>query len=113
MDNDSVSAALHRIETDMRAIVAGDGDPYEAGWRIWGEAFSLAPQSNDLMWPLWLLWGALTDWVEVNPEETDKAHAAMRRAAREWLSLNDDESSRQKYFHRWLFDELGYEKREA
>jgi len=107
---DTVEAALKEIEMNMKGIVSGQSDTYEAGLAIWGRAFSLAGDSKDLMWPMWLIWGALTDWVEVKPNEATTARESMLRAAREWLSLEQSPSERKDYFDRWLFDELGHER---
>ncbi|MFL5342537.1 MAG: hypothetical protein ACJ8F7_20515 [Gemmataceae bacterium] len=96
----------------MRLIVAGGEPPYDAGWRIWGTAMEHSPASKELMWPLWLLWGALTDWVEVKPHEADQAESAMRRAAQEWLALPDDADAQRAYFERWSYEEIGYERPE-
>lgn len=52
------------------------------------------------------MWGALTDWVEYKPEEKPKAEAAMMRATKEWLAI--DQGSQTAYFDRWLYEELGY-----
>ena len=90
----------------MRKIVDGEDSAFDSGWRIWGEAFNHVDKSPDILWPMWLLWGALTDWVEVKPDEVDQANAAMRRAAREWLRLPRDSDSIRQFFDRWL-DELG------
>lgn len=111
-DEVTLAAARRRIETLMRLIVARRGPAYRAGWRIWGTAMKHAPQSTELMWPMWLLWGALTDWVEVKPGETEQAESAMRRAAGEWLTLPDNVEAQRTYFHRWLYDEIGYERPE-
>lgn len=92
----------------MRLIVSRDRPPYRAGRRIWATAMRHASAADEIMWPLWLLWGALTDWVEVNPNEAAQAEAAMRRAAQEWLSLPDDAGARRAYFDRWLYEEMGY-----
>jgi hypothetical protein len=108
----TLTSARLRIEADMRLIVSGGEPPYDAGWRIWGTAMDNAPASKELMWPLWLLWGALTDWVEVRPAETDQAQSAMIRAALEWLALPDNAESQRAYFDRWLYDEVGYERPE-
>ena len=89
-DEATLAAARRRIETLMRRIAARRGPGYRAGWRIWGTAMHHAPQSTELMWPMWLLWGALTDWVEVKPDETEQVESAMRRAAGEWLTLPDN-----------------------
>jgi hypothetical protein len=108
--DESISAALRRMEADMRSLASSEGDPYEAGRRIWAEAFSLAGESKDLMWPLWLLWGALTDWIEMKPDETHRACEAMRRASREWLVGGGQANSRRAYFEKWLYEELGIER---
>lgn len=59
--DDTVKEALLRINADLRDIAAGDGSAYDAGSRVWGEAFRNADKSLDILWPLWLMWGALTD----------------------------------------------------
>ena len=110
---DPISAALLRIEEDMRSITSRDADPCEAGRRIWAEAFPLAGESKDLMWPLWLQWGGLTDWIAMKPEETHRAQEAMRRASREWLLGDGQASSRRAYFEKWLYEELGLERPRA
>jgi hypothetical protein len=102
--------ALARIEADLGAVASGHGDPYDAARRIWSEAMRAAPDSHDVMRPLWLLWGALTDWVEGRPEQAAAAHESMRRAAREWLTLPQGVSSREAYFERWLYEEVGYQR---
>jgi hypothetical protein len=57
------------------------------------------------------LWGALTDWVEVKPDEEDIARAEMIRAAREWLALNPHDSDAvDAYLDYWLHDVCGYER---
>jgi hypothetical protein len=109
-DEPALAIARRRIETVMRLIVARRGSAYRAGWRIWATAMHYAPESTQIMWPLWLLWGALTDWVEVKPEEADQAESAMRRAAHEWLALPDNAEAQRAYFDRWLYDEMGYER---
>lgn len=58
---------------------------------------------------MWLIWGALTDWLEMLPEETAQAEDAMLRAASEWLAIEkQDASAREAYFNRWIYDELEY-----
>ena len=94
----------------MQRLIAAEARRYEIAWEIWGKAMSVV-DSPDLMHPLWLIWGALTDWVELRPEETSQAESAMVRAATEWLSLPDgDAAARKSYLDRWVFDELGYER---
>jgi hypothetical protein len=112
-EDDPVGSALLSIESEMRRIDSGSVDPYEAGRRIWSEAFSHAPVSPKVMWPLWLLWGGLTDWIEMKPKEAGLANEAMRRACHEWLTTVTNESSRKAYFEKWLFEELGLKRRDV
>ena len=110
VDEAALAVARRDIEACMRLIVARRGSAYRSARRIWGTSMEHAGSSTTLMWPLWLMWGSLTDWVELRPEETELAEAAMARAAREWLSLPDSAEARRAYFDRWLYDELGYER---
>jgi hypothetical protein len=107
-----IPTVLGDIQDSMRGILSGEEDPYKAGRDIWGRAFTAATDSKELMWPLWLLWGALTDWVEVKPDEKDQAYEAMHRASREWLSVAQDTTLHKSYFERWLYEELGCERPE-
>ena len=97
----------------MRLIVSRERPPYRAGSRIWSTAMRNADASHEVMWPMWLLWGALTDWIEVKPEETAQAEAAMRRAAQEWLATPDEVEAQRAYFERWLYEEMGIERPQA
>jgi hypothetical protein len=110
LDEPTLTVARRRIETVMRLIVARRGSGYRAGRRIWATAMRHAPESTEIMWPLWLLWGALTDWVEAKPDEAIQAESAMRRAAQEWLVLPDNAEAQREYFDRWLYEEIGYER---
>ncbi len=104
------SEALRMIEDQMRRMIAGDATPYDAGWIIWGTAMSVIP-SPELMHPLWLIWGALTDWVELRPDESAQAETTMIRAAKEWLSVPSTEAhARKAYLDRWVYEEMGYER---
>jgi hypothetical protein len=105
------SKALKKIEDQMRRMIEGEAKPYDAGLVIWGTAMSV-PTSPDLLHPLWLIWGALTDWAERQPEETIEAEAKMMRAAKEWLSLGSTGlHSRKTYLDRWVYDEMGYQRK--
>lgn len=110
---DKITAALDAIRREMRKMLATEEAPYATGWNVWGIAMSHAPESPDVMHPLWLIWGALTDWVENKPEQRTQAEEVMRRAAREWLSLDSqDPKARHEYLDRWVYDEMGYEREE-
>jgi hypothetical protein len=106
-----VAEGLREITEEMHKIVTMVINPHYCGYRIWETAFRLADNSPDLMWPMWLLWGALTDRsVGLNQEEKASAEATIVRAAHEWLALETDIPSRDAYFNHWLYEELGYDR---
>ena len=104
---------LGEARQHARDLVGGLVPPYEAGRAIWAAALGASGSGRDgsHCWALWLLWGSLTDWVENKPTEAAEAEAAMRRAAAEWLDVVDDELRWRQYFERWLYDEMGYERK--
>ena len=86
------------------------GDVYAAGLRLWEES-GRAVEAGEIAGNLCALWGALTDWVELKPDEADQAEAAMRQAAWEWLGLDQTDSRAvQGYLDHWLHDICGYER---
>jgi len=86
-------------------------DPYEVALRIWGDSMGAVSESCVLAHPMWLLWGALTDWVECKPEETELAKTQMVRAAQAWLALDrTDSATVDRYFDYWLYEVCGYER---
>ena len=93
-------------------MLEGQREPYDWARKIWSMAMRKASESPDTMWPLWLIWGALTDWVEVKPTEKSAAEQEMLRAAREWLALpQGDHVAKDSYLDRWGYDEMGYERK--
>ena len=111
-DDSEIRTTLTAIEQEMHNMLEGNIQPYDAGRKIWDIAMSKASESKDILNPLWLIWGALTDWVENKPDEQAKAEHEMLRAAREWLSLNpDDQAAKSAYLDRWVYDEMGYERK--
>ena len=110
--DDEIANAEREIDAQLRGLVAGEVDAYSAGWNVWKTAFSHAAESPERMWKLWLIWGALTDRVEVRPEEKAEAVVVMRRAASEWLALDGDPRSRKAYLDRWVFELTGPARRE-
>lgn len=68
--------------------------------------------SGEYAGSMYCLWGALTDWVELKPDEEARACAEMARAAREWLALDPRDSDAVcRYFDHWLYDVCGYKRR--
>jgi hypothetical protein len=96
---------LNEINSMLRKMIDREVDPYQAGWFVWGKAFSSLKISPDTFGPLWLIWGALTDWVEVKPDEVEIAKSKMLQAAEEWLQLST-EITKLEYINRWV-KELG------
>jgi hypothetical protein len=108
--------ALPGLRTLADDLVAGRGAPYEVGTALHRTAMGgVGPVGLECAQchRLWLLWGGLTDWVETRPAERQAAEEAMRRAAREWLEVVDDESAWRPYFDRWLDTELNSARRQA
>lgn len=94
-------------------LVAGSRAPYAAAWEMWEAAvhgISGGEGDQDHIWGLWLLWGALSDWIEIKPEETPLAEESIRRAAAEWLALPDEPNARTTFFSYWLYEELEMER---
>lgn len=111
MSTESLAVGLREIEEQLRMMIDASANTYSAGQRIWETAFPLAPESPDLMWPLWLIWGSLTDHWENRPNERHLAEEEMLRAAREWLDLESDAAGRAAYLDRWVYEELGYARK--
>ena len=88
------------------AAVSASAEPYWAAVEVHGLSASLMEQFG-VAYRLWWMWAALTDRYELKLEERPAAVAAMVRAADEWLAVADDETARDAYLERWMFDELG------
>lgn len=85
-------------------------DPYDIALQFMGDSLDVFT-IGEFAGSMYNLWGALTDWVELKPDEQDRAEAEMVRAAREWLALNPrDSNAVGRYFDYWLHDVCGYER---
>ena len=65
--------ALTSIRREATALLAGTAAPYEAGRVMWEAAIAgmaKGGKDHDQCHALWLLWGGLTDRVELLPDET-------------------------------------------
>lgn len=97
----------------LRRLVTAEGGRYEIGQRIWSLSMGRAaddPSGDWIYYPSWLLWGALTDQVELKPAETEAAEADMLDAAREFLEVNGEPPAERAYFDRWLYERMGYDR---
>jgi hypothetical protein len=108
-DDEAWSAYLGRARDLAEQILRAD-DPYDLGMQFMGETLDVIT-IGEYAGSMYCLWGALTDWVELKPDEEDSAFAEMVRAAREWLALDPhDRDAVRRYFDHWLYDVCGYER---
>jgi hypothetical protein len=91
------------------AQVPSAENPYEVGLAIMSAAVEpmLTP---DIASRQYVVWGGLTDWFELKPDERAEALRDMRRAATEWDAVRADPTARDRYFDRWRYDVLGLER---
>jgi hypothetical protein len=95
----------------LRRLVSRDAKPYDIGRELWSLSMERVDPSGDwIYFPSWLLWGALTDRVELKPAEAHDAEADMVDAAREFLEVHGDPPSERAYFDRWLYERIGLER---
>lgn len=100
------------IRAHAAAMLNSDASPYDVALEIWGLAMRERPgdDGDEACYSLHLIWGALADWVELRPAETDQAETHMITAVREWLTIEGDREAEARYFDRWVHDILGYER---
>jgi hypothetical protein len=100
------------VRDPASAMVNGSTPPYDAAREIWGRSAGELPDAagDDVCIVCRLVWGALTDGVELRPRETDRIQAQMIAAAREWLAIESDREAEARYFDHWVHDVLGYER---
>lgn len=104
--------ALALVRKHAVSLMEGREEPYVAARAMSGAGFDgsfceeKAPDPEHCK-ALWLLWGTLTDWIELKPEQSTEAEDSMRRAAAEWLEVMDEEPKWRDYFQHWLYSEMG------
>ncbi|MFF2997236.1 hypothetical protein ACFVTC_22150 [Streptomyces sp. NPDC057950] len=109
-DSEAFRAAVRAC---AEVILRDDASPYEPALEIMGLASGGHPvnDGDDADTGLVSIFGELTDWAELRPEETGQAEAQMVTAAREWRAVEGDQEAETRYFDRWLYDILGFERR--
>lgn len=98
---------MQQVTVLAKDLLASD-DPYEVALEIHGIS-AHASTEFESAGSVYLIWGELTDWMELKTEENEQAEAEMVRAAREWLSL--DPANREavaRYLDYWVHDVCGY-----
>jgi hypothetical protein len=109
----SIEDFIETVDEQARRLVSDTHRAYDVGLELWKLGMGGIPDEflRDVAWPLWLIWGALTDRVESSePGAEAEAAAAMKRAATEWLAISRDTEARRQYLDRWVYAECGYER---
>ncbi|MET9881339.1 hypothetical protein ABZZ36_43240 [Actinacidiphila glaucinigra] len=106
-DDEIVSACLEHTRHLADQVIHGD-DPHETASYIMGALLDVFA-TYDHAGGVYVVWGALTDWIELKPQEEALAKRHMVAAAREWLALDphDDDAVR-RYLTHW-HDIVGYD----
>lgn len=105
--NERLSADPQQIAGLIAEVAESQVNTYDRASEVWQYSFGAVGGQHWIYHPLWLLWGALTDWVEMKPEETGQAEATIREAAQAFLPIADDDDALRLYFDRWLYEEKG------
>ncbi|GLZ78386.1 hypothetical protein Afil01_31930 [Actinorhabdospora filicis] len=106
--DDAEAAHLADVSGLARRLLAAE-DPYEVALEIMGT--SAMVMRVDPAGSVYRIWGVLTDWIELKPDERERAEAEMARAAREWLALDlADRGAVGTYLDYWEYDVCGYER---
>ncbi|MFG1651918.1 hypothetical protein ACGFIE_18540 [Micromonospora sp. NPDC049275] len=108
---DDAEVAYMREVTALAESLIAAKDPYEVALDIHGVSAHASIEVDPAGY-VYLIWGELTDWVELKPDEHEQAAAEMVRAAREWLSLDlADREAVARYLDYWVHDVCGYARR--
>jgi hypothetical protein len=116
MDDDAMS----ELRSLCRSAIDGDVPPYEAAHAMWALGMANVPTGDpvegvgdEVAWAHWLIWGALTDWIELRPEETAEVDLLILEIARGWLDVEADPVARSTYLDHVVHDTLGYQRPDA
>lgn len=92
------------VRSYVQSILSGSLPPYDGALQIFGSSGREWPavDGDEARTPLMLIWGALTDWIELRPDETAAAESEMIAAAHEWLAAEGDTEAEASYFERWV-----------
>ncbi|MFE0732429.1 hypothetical protein ACFW2X_30115 [Streptomyces antibioticus] len=106
-EDEIVSVYLEHTRHLAHKVIHGD-DPYDTALYVMGASLDVFT-TYEHAGGVYVVWGALTDWVELKPHEEALAKKHMVAAAREWLALDphDDDAVR-RYLARW-HDILSYD----
>jgi hypothetical protein len=110
--SEGASEAYLPLLNDLARSLVGREHPYVSNWQfaMWSLSMRHTQDTPEPAWPHWLLWGALTDRVEVHPDELADAEQSMHRAATEWLVIASQPGRWAAFFDHWPYVERGYER---
>ena len=88
---------------------------YQRGMELLALSMDHIARGDDVKaaaWPLWLIWGSLTDRLDgtAAPDDPNESVTMMQRAAEEWIAMAGEPAARTAYLDRWVHDECGYER---
>ncbi|MFF3929258.1 hypothetical protein [Streptomyces hirsutus] len=108
-DSEALRAAVSARAT---AMLDSNASPYDLALEILGLVSGGLPvdDGDEGLYSLALIWGELTDRIELRPAATDQVERCMVTAVREWLTAEGDREAEARYLDRWLYDVLGYER---
>ncbi|MEV1321216.1 hypothetical protein AB0J14_34660 [Micromonospora arborensis] len=110
VQDDAEVAYLREVTALAKSLIAAE-DPYEVALDIHGVSAHASLEVEPAGF-VWLIWGDLTDRVELNPDGHEQAAAEMVRAAREWLSLDlANREAMARYLDYWVHDVCRYARR--
>jgi hypothetical protein len=77
-----LSADRDKITELIADVARSEVDTYDRAREVWSQSFGAVGGEDWIYHPLWLLWGVLTDWVEVKPQERTKPRRRCERQRR-------------------------------
>lgn len=107
---------VNNVNDRIRLLLAGSARANDIGLELMslGSHGILDESVNSVAEPLFLIWASLTDLVDGprgrEPGAEASASLVMIRAAKEWLAVSRDETERELYLDRWMYEECGYKR---
>lgn len=107
---------VNNVNDRIRLLLAGSARANDVGLELMslGSHGILDESVNSVAEPLFLIWASLTELVDGprgrEPGAEASASLVMIRAAKEWLTISRDETERELYLDRWMYEECGYER---
>lgn len=107
---------INKVNDLIRLLLIRSDRAYDLGLELTSLASrGMLDKSVDaLAEPLFLVWASLTETFDEargrEPDAEAPAPLMMIRAAKEWIAISRDETERERYLDRWMYEECGYER---